>query len=109
MLKRYPITLSGGEKQRVAIGRALLSKPDMLLMDEPLSALDLPRKRELLDYLDKLTKDISIPILYVTHSLEELQRLAQQVVLLDQGKVKAYERLNNLLNNPLFKQWKMAE
>lgn len=109
LLKRYPITLSGGEKQRVAIGRALLSKPDMLLMDEPLSALDLPRKRELLDYLDKLAQDISIPILYVTHSLDELQRLAQQVVLLDQGKVKAYERLNNLLNNPLFKQWKMAE
>lgn len=105
LLKRYPITLSGGEKQRVAIGRALLSKPDMLLMDEPLSALDLPRKRELLDYLDKLTQDISIPILYVTHSLDELQRLAQQVVLLDQGKVKAYDRLDNLLNNPLFSLW----
>ena len=89
LLKRYPITLSGGEKQRVAIGRALLTDPEILLMDEPLSALDLPRKRELMNYLERLSKEINIPILYVTHSLDELLRLAERVVLLTNGKVEA--------------------
>ncbi len=105
LLKRYPITLSGGEKQRVAIGRALLTDPEILLMDEPLSALDLPRKRELLDYLDKLAKNIQIPILYVTHSLDELLRLAEQVVLLDEGKVKAYDLLEKVWHSPEFAPW----
>lgn len=109
LLKRYPITLSGGEKQRVAIGRALLSQPEILLMDEPLSALDLPRKLELLDYLDKLAQEIAIPILYVTHSLEELARLAQQVVLLDQGKVIAYDQWQNMQDSPLFALWRERE
>lgn len=109
LLKRYPITLSGGEKQRVAIGRALLSQPEILLMDEPLSALDLPRKLELLDYLDKLAQEIAIPILYVTHSLEELARLAQQVVLLDQGKVIAYDHWQNMQDSPLFALWRERE
>ncbi len=109
LLKRYPITLSGGEKQRVAIGRALLSQPEILLMDEPLSALDLPRKLELLDYLDKLAQEIAIPILFVTHSLEELARLAQQVVLLDQGKVIAYDQWQNMQDSPLFALWRERE
>ncbi|MDO5054405.1 MAG: molybdenum ABC transporter ATP-binding protein ModC [Pasteurella oralis] len=109
LLKRYPITLSGGEKQRVAIGRALLTKPEILLMDEPLSALDLPRKRELMTYLEKLSKQIQIPILYVTHSLEELLRLAQRVVLLDEGKVRAYDLLENIWENPLFLPWKLED
>lgn len=106
LLIRYPMTLSGGERQRVAIGRALLTFPQLLLMDEPLAALDLPRKRELLDYLEKLANEISIPVLYVTHSLDELQRLAKNVVLLEQGKVKAYESKENLLTSSLFLPWK---
>ncbi|SUC09685.1 molybdate ABC transporter ATP-binding protein ModC [Pasteurella canis] len=109
LLKRYPITLSGGEKQRVAIGRALLTKPEILLMDEPLSALDLPRKRELMTYLEKLSKQIQIPILYVTHSLDELLRLAQRVVLLDGGKVQAYDLLENIWESPLFLPWKLED
>ena len=106
LLKRYPITLSGGEKQRVAIGRALLTDPEILLMDEPLSALDLPRKRELMNYLERLSKEINIPILYVTHSLDELLRLAERVVLLTKGKVEAYDVLESIWENPLFLPWK---
>ena len=106
LLKRYSITLSGGEKQRVAIGRALLTDPEILLMDEPLSALDLPRKRELMNYLERLSKEISIPILYVTHSLDELLRLAERVVLLTNGKVEAYDVLENIWESPLFLPWK---
>ena len=106
LLKRYPITLSGGEKQRVAIGRALLTDPEIILMDEPLSALDLPRKRELMNYLERLSKEINIPILYVTHSLDELLRLAERVVLLTNGKVEAYDVLENIWESPLFLPWK---
>ena len=106
LLKRYPITLSGGEKQRVAIGRALLTDPEILLMDEPLSALDLPRKRELMNYLERLSKEINIPILYVTHSLDELLRLAERVVLLANGKVEAYDVLESIWDSPLFLPWK---
>lgn len=106
LLKRYPITLSGGEKQRVAIGRALLTDPEILLMDEPLSALDLPRKRELMNYLERLSKEINIPILYVTHSLDELLRLAERVILLTNGKVEAYDVLENIWDSPLFLPWK---
>lgn len=109
LLKRYPITLSGGEKQRVAIGRALLTKPEILLMDEPLSALDLPRKRELMTYLEKLSKEIEIPILYVTHSIDELLRLAENVVLLEDGKVRAYDSLEAIWENPLFLPWKLED
>ena len=106
LLKRYPITLSGGEKQRVAIGRALLTDPEILLMDEPLSALDLPRKRELMNYLERLSKEINIPILYVTHSLDELLRLAERVVLLTNGKVEAYDVLESIWDSLLFLPWK---
>ena len=106
LLERYPITLSGGEKQRVAIGRALLTDPEILLMDEPLSALDLPRKRELMNYLERLSKEINIPILYVTHSLDELLRLAERVVLLTNGKVEAYDVLESIWESPLFLPWK---
>ena len=106
LLKRYPLTLSGGEKQRVAIGRALLTDPDILLMDEPLSALDVPRKRELMQYLESLSKEINVPILYVTHSLDELLLLADRVVLIENGKVKAYDTLENVWNSPLFAPWK---
>ncbi len=105
LLKRYPITLSGGEKQRVAIGRALLTSPEILLMDEPLSALDLPRKRELLNYLENLAQEINIPILYVTHNLDELLRLAERVILLENGNVIAYDLLEKLWHNPVFSTW----
>ena len=106
LLKRYPLTLSGGEKQRVAIGRALLTDPDILLMDEPLSALDVPRKRELMQYLERLSKEINIPILYVTHSLDELLRLADRVVLMENGIVKAYDSVEKIWNSAIFAPWK---
>ncbi len=87
LLARRPAALSGGEKARVAIGRALLSRPELLLMDEPLAALDPPRKEEILPYLERLRDETRIPILYVTHSVAELARLATTVVMLDQGRV----------------------
>ncbi|OOF65563.1 molybdenum ABC transporter ATP-binding protein ModC [Rodentibacter sp. Ppn85] len=106
LLKRYPLTLSGGEKQRVAIGRALLTDPEILLMDEPLSALDVPRKRELMQYLERLSQEINIPILYVTHSLDELLRLADLVVLMENGKVKAYDSVERIWSSTIFAPWK---
>ncbi|MEG9498317.1 molybdenum ABC transporter ATP-binding protein ModC [Mannheimia indoligenes] len=105
LLDRYPENLSGGEKQRVAIGRALLSSPDILLMDEPLSALDLPRKHELLDYLDKLATQLNIPILYVSHSLDEIVRLADQLLLLHHGKVMAFDNVVNVWHSSAFADW----
>ena len=86
-LDRYPDELSGGEKQRVAIARALLIRPDLLLMDEPLAALDQARKQEILPYLEQLRDKFSLPVIYVTHSLQELTRLANHVVVLDEGRV----------------------
>lgn len=105
LLDRYPNSLSGGEKQRVAIGRALLSEPDILLMDEPLSALDLPRKKELLDFLSQLAKNVQIPILYVSHSLDEVVRLADRLLLLENGKVVAFDRVQAVWNSPAFAAW----
>ncbi|MCK3655949.1 molybdenum ABC transporter ATP-binding protein [Pasteurellaceae bacterium Macca] len=105
LLHRFPASLSGGEKQRVAIGRALLSEPDILLMDEPLSALDLPRKNELLDYLSQLAKQIAIPILYVSHSLDEVIRLADHLLLLDQGKMVAFDRTAQVWHSTAFSPW----
>lgn len=105
LLDRFPISLSGGEKQRVAIGRALLSNPELLLMDEPLSALDLPRKQELLNYLDQLSNKLNIPILYVTHSLDEIIRLADHVILIEQGKVIIFDQVKNVWKHPAFAQW----
>ena len=87
LLERLPSDLSGGEKQRVAIGRALLSAPRLLLMDEPLAALDDARKAEILPYLERLRDETSIPILYVSHSVSEVARLATTVVTLKAGRV----------------------
>lgn len=89
LLARRPLTLSGGEKQRVAIGRALLSGPDILLMDEPLASLDDDRKGEILPYIERLRDEASAPIIYVTHAVPEIARLATSVVLLADGKVIA--------------------
>jgi len=89
LLRRGVRHLSGGEKQRVAIGRALLAQPRILLMDEPLAALDVPRKSEVLDYVLRLRDDLGIPILYVSHSVPEITRLAETVVVMSEGKCLA--------------------
>lgn len=86
LLDRMPATLSGGERQRVAIGRALLAQPRLLLMDEPLASLDLRRQNEVLRYIEQLRDDLAIPIVYVSHSVAEITRLADTVVLLSEGK-----------------------
>ncbi|MGC0781603.1 molybdenum ABC transporter ATP-binding protein ModC [Pantoea agglomerans] len=105
LLPRFPLSLSGGEKQRVAIGRALLTAPDMLLLDEPLASLDLPRKRELMPYLQKLAKQVDIPMLYVSHSLEEILQLADNVLVLDAGKVKAFGPLERVWSSSAMRPW----
>lgn len=89
LLERLPERLSGGERQRVAIARALLASPRLLLMDEPLAALDQARKNEILPYLDRLRTELDIPLLYVSHAADEVARLADHLVVLDQGKVQA--------------------
>ncbi|KFI05388.1 molybdenum ABC transporter ATP-binding protein [Massilia sp. BSC265] len=89
LLVRKPDRLSGGERQRVAIARALLSSPRLLLMDEPLAALDLKRKQEILPYLERMHDELSIPIIYVSHAPDEVARLADHLVLLDAGRVVA--------------------
>ena len=96
LLNRTTSQLSGGERQRIAIARALLIKPKILLMDEPLSALDMKRKQEILPYLDALHNDLDIPV-YVTHSAEEASRLADHLLLLDNGKVIGSGPINTML------------
>lgn len=87
LLTRRPHNLSGGEQQRVAIGRALLTSPELLLMDEPISSLDLKRKREILLFIQRLDVELRIPIIYVSHSLREVLQLATTLVMLKEGKV----------------------
>lgn len=89
LLDQRPVTLSGGEKQRVAIGRALLSAPRLILMDEPLSALDRSRRQEILPYIERMRDEVKIPVIYVSHALDEVARLATRVVLLEEGRVRA--------------------
>ncbi len=89
LMARAPATLSGGEAQRVALGRALLSDPELLLMDEPLSALDRARKQELMPYFERLRDEARLPILYVSHDVEEVAQLADQVMLLRGGQMQA--------------------
>ncbi len=89
LLARRPHSLSGGERQRVAIGRALLAQPRLLLMDEPLASLDAARKAEILPFLARLDTALRMPILYVTHALEEVARLADSLVLIEAGQVVA--------------------
>ena len=97
LLNRSTIQLSGGEKQRVAIARALLGNPKILLLDEPLSALDLKRKNEILPYLDSLHNQLDIPILYVTHSQDETSRLADHLMLIENGKIIGNGPVNEML------------
>ncbi len=100
LLNRRPALLSGGEKQRVAIGRALLASPRLILADEPLAALDEARKAEILPYFERLRDEVSVPILYVTHSAAEVARLATSVVALQDGKVAGQGPASDVLSNP---------
>ncbi|WP_339067997.1 molybdenum ABC transporter ATP-binding protein [Teredinibacter turnerae] len=97
LLDRFPAQLSGGERQRVAIARALLVQPKLLLMDEPLASLDQARKREILPYLDKLKRELDLPMVYVTHSPEEVAHLADYLVVLDKGEIVASGNLAETL------------
>lgn len=97
LLPRSPERLSGGERQRVAIARALASSPRILLMDEPLAALDAARKAEILPFLERLHRELSIPVIYVTHSMDEVARLADHLVVLDQGRVDASGAMREVL------------
>ncbi|GAA4184884.1 molybdenum ABC transporter ATP-binding protein [Shinella granuli] len=100
LLDRQPANLSGGEKQRVAIGRALLASPRLLLMDEPLAALDEERKAEILPYLERLRDEVGIPIVYVSHSVAEVARLADRVVLMADGRIEAIGAASDVLSGP---------
>ncbi|MBM3301400.1 MAG: ATP-binding cassette domain-containing protein, partial [Deltaproteobacteria bacterium] len=98
LLSRRPAKLSGGEKQRVAIGRALLTSPRLLLMDEPLASLDVARKGEVLRFIARLPREFSISIVYVSHSLDEIPNLADTVVLLESGRVIATGSVEDLMS-----------
>ncbi len=100
LLSRKPATLSGGEIQRVALTRALLSGPEMLLMDEPLAALDAPRKEEILPYLDRLKTEMQMPILYITHAVDEIARLADHVAILEAGRITRQGPVFDVLSDP---------
>jgi len=100
LLRRWPDSLSGGERQRVAIGRALLAQPRLMLMDEPLASLDAPRKSEILHYIERLRDAWPVPILYVSHALDELVRIADHLLLLSDGKVMASGPFVELIAEP---------
>ena len=98
LLDRRPASLSGGERQRAAIGRALLASPRVLLMDEPLASLDAPRKAEILAYVELLRDELGLPIVYVSHALEEVTRLADRIVLVSDGRVVAQGDVADVLS-----------
>jgi molybdate transport system ATP-binding protein len=109
LLPRRPGALSGGEKQRVAIGRALLASPRLLLMDEPLASLDAPRKAEILPYVERLRDELRVPIVYVSHAVDEVTRLATTMVVLSDGRVAAVgppaDIMSRLDLRPLTGRW----
>jgi len=98
LINRRPAKLSGGEKQRVAIGRALLTSPGLLLMDEPLASLDEARKNEVLPFIKRLSTDLSISVVYVTHSMEEILSIAEHILVLNQGMLKAAGETKEILS-----------
>ena len=100
LLERKPATLSGGEQQRVAIGRALLSEPNILLMDEPLASLDAARKAEILPYIERLRDEAGLPVVYVSHQIDEVARLADRIVLLSDGTVAATGSVDEIFTRP---------
>ena len=102
LLERTTQSLSGGERQRVAMARALATQPKLLLLDEPLASLDISRRHEIVPWLERMHQELRIPILYVTHAMQELRQLADHVVLLDRGKVKVQGSISEVLSNPLF-------
>jgi molybdate transport system ATP-binding protein len=97
LLKRQPTHLSGGERQRVAIARALATQPKLLLLDEPLASLDMARRHDILPWLEKMRDELQLPMLYVTHSVDEVVRLANHLVVLEQGQVKAHGAAQEVL------------
>lgn len=100
LLQRAIGQLSGGERQRVALGRALLTRPDILLLDEPLAALDAVRRSEILGYLERLKQTTTIPLLYVTHAVDEMSRLADYLVLMKGGRVRQAGPALEVMNHP---------
>jgi molybdate transport system ATP-binding protein len=111
LLNRKPDCLSGGERQRVAIARALALNPEVLLMDEPLASLDFKRKQEILPFLSRLHRDLNIPVLYVTHSQQEVAQLADHLVILAEGRALASGPLSETqsrLDVPLAQDWDAA-
>jgi molybdate transport system ATP-binding protein len=97
LLARAPKALSGGEKSRVALGRALLSSPDILLLDEPLAALDAARRSEILPYLERLRDETMLPMIYVSHAVDEVARIADEIVVIRDGRVEAQGSVFDLL------------
>lgn len=100
LLRRRPAMLSGGEKQRVALGRAILSRPQMLLLDEPLAALDAARKAEILPYFERLRDELALPMLFVSHAADEVARLATTLVLVEAGRTLRSGPLADMLGDP---------
>lgn len=98
LLSQFPASLSGGERQRVAIARALLRQPKILFMDEPLAALDFKRKQEILPYLEQLSLRFDIPIIYISHSLDEVARLADYLLVMDEGRVVTQGDIQDVLS-----------
>ena len=102
LLKRYPNNLSGGEKLRIALARTLLTQPDYLLLDEPMSDIDIRYKAKLLFFLKKINREFKVPILYVSHSIEEICQIADQIILIDNGKKIEYGSIETILNSDNF-------
>ncbi len=101
LMPRRVASLSGGERQRVALARALVSGPDVLLLDEPMAAVDLPRRRRILDALLKIRDELKVPLVYVAHSPEEVRRISDRVLVLDQGRVTGQGPPGEVLPSPL--------